>query len=76
MDAQGYISPEEVRQALRSIYRSDSESNLQKALLASLSNDLEPVDEKGHWKPSPLLILVFILLCALGGVFFYFSIGG
>ena len=29
MDAQGYISPEEVRQALRQIYSSDAESNLQ-----------------------------------------------
>ena len=29
MDAQGYISAEEVRQALRQIYRSDAESNLQ-----------------------------------------------
>ena len=29
MDAQGYISAEEVRQALRQIYLSDAESNLQ-----------------------------------------------
>ena len=30
MDTQGYISLEEVRQALRQIYSSDSEINLQK----------------------------------------------
>ena len=76
MDAQGYISPEEVRQALRSIYRSDAESNLQTALLHSLADSLKPVNEKGRWKPSPLLVLLVSLLCALIGVFLYFSIGG
>jgi hypothetical protein len=76
MDAQGYISQEELRQALRTIYRSDVEANLQTALLQSLSDGLKPVDEKGRWKPSPLLVLLASLLCALIGVFLYFSIGG
>ena len=76
MDALGYISAEEVRQALRQIYRSDAESNLQNALLESLSDELKPIDEKGRWKPSPLLVLTVVLLCALAGVFIYFSIGG
>jgi hypothetical protein len=76
MDALGYISAEEVRQALRQIYRSDAESNLQNALLESLSDELRPVDEKGRWKPSPLLVLTVVLLCALVGIFVYFSVGG
>ena len=76
MDAQRYISAEEVRLALRQIYRSDAETNLQNALLESLSDELKPIDEKGHWKPSPLLILTLVLLCALPGVFVYFSVGG
>ena len=76
MDAQGYISEEEVRQALRQIYLSDAESNLQNAIRESLSDELRPVDEKGRWKPSPLLVLTVVLLCALAGVFIYFSIGG
>jgi hypothetical protein len=76
MDAQGYISAEEVRQALRQIYLSDAESNLQNALLESLSDELKPVDEKGRWRPSPLLLLTVILLFALVSVFIYFSIGG
>lgn len=75
MDAQGYISAEEVRQALREIYRSDAESNLQTALLRSSSDELKPIDERGRWKPSPLLVLLFALLCALVGVFLYFSLG-
>ena len=76
MDAQDYISAEEVRQALRQIYRKDAESNLQKGLLESLSDELKPVDEKGRWKPSPLLVLTVVLLCTLIGVFIYFSVGG
>jgi len=76
MDAHGYISAEEVRQALRQIYRGDAESNLQNALRESLSDELRPVDEKGRWKPSPLLVLTGVLLCALAGVFIYFSVGG
>ena len=76
MDAQGYISPDEVRQALRQIYSSDAETSLQSSLLESLSDELKPIDEKGRWKPSPLLILTLVLLCALLGVFVYFSVGG
>ena len=76
MDALGYISAEEVRQALRQIYRSDAESNLQNALRESLSDELKPVNAKGRWRPSPLLVLTVALLCALAGVFVYFSIGG
>ena len=75
MDAQGHVSPEEVRAALIAIYHGDPESNLQKALLRVLADDLKPVDEKGRWKPSPLLLLVALLICALIGVFFYFTLG-
>jgi hypothetical protein len=76
MDALGYISAEEVRQALRQIYRSDTESNLQSAFLESLSDELKPIDEKGRWKPSPLVVLTVVLLCAVVGIFVYFSVGG
>jgi len=75
MDAQGHVTPEEIRKALLSMYQGDSESNLQQALLRLLSDDLKPLDEKGRWKPSPLLILAAVLVCALIGVFFYFTIG-
>ena len=75
MGSQGYISPQEVRQALRQIYRSDAEINLQSSVLESLSDELKPIDEKGRWRPSPLLILTLVLLCALLGIFVYFSLG-
>lgn len=76
MDAHGYISAEEVRQALRSIYRSDAEANPRKSLCESLADELKPVNEKGRWRPSRVLVLAFWILCALAGVFVYFSIGG
>lgn len=75
VDAQGHVSPEEVRAALRSVYREDPESNLQKALLRVLADGLKPIDDKGRWKPSPLLLLIAVLVCALIGVFFYFTLG-
>ena len=75
MDAQGHVTPEEIRKALLSMYRGDTESNLQQALLRLLADELKPVDEKGRWKPNPLLILVALLVCALIGIFFYFTLG-
>lgn len=75
MDAQGHVTPEEIRRALLTMYRGDAESNLRQALLRLLADDLKPIDERGRWKPSPLLILVTALVCALIGVFFYFTIG-
>jgi hypothetical protein len=76
MDAQGHVSAQEIRIALRSIYSDDPESNLEKALLRSLADDLKQVDEKGRWKPSLLLVVVMLLGCALAAVFFYFTLGG
>ena len=75
MDAQGHVTPEEIRRALVTMYRDDTESNLQQALLRLLADDLKPIDERGRWKPSPFLILVAALVCVLVGVFFYFTIG-
>ena len=76
MDTHGNVSTEEARQALQQIYRNDSESNLQTALLESLSDELKPIDAKGRRRPNPTLVLSFLLLCALVGVFVYFSVGG
>ena len=76
MAGQSYISAEQVRAALQSVYRSDPESNLEEALLESLSDGLKPVDDKGRWKPSPILILIATLVFSVAGVFLYFSIGG
>ena len=76
MDTQGHVSVEEVRIALRSVYVDDPETNLEKAFLRSLADDLKPLDDKGRWRPNPLWILVASVVCALVGVFVYFTLGG
>lgn len=76
MAGQDYISAEQVRESLQLLYRSDPESNLERALLESLSDGVQPIDDKGRWKPSPILLLIAVIVFALAGVFLYFSIGG
>ena len=75
MDNHSYISVEDAREALQQVYRNDFESNPQTAFLEYLSDELKPIDAKGRRRPSPLLVLSFVLLCALVGVFVYFSVG-
>ena len=67
---------EEVRIALRSVYVDDPETNLEKAFLRSLADDLKPLDDKGRWRSNPLWILLSCVVCALVGVFVYFTLGG
>jgi hypothetical protein len=76
MEAKGYISTEKTRQALRKLYDEDGETNLHRAILRALSDDLKPIDANGRWRPSTLLVLLGCLGSALIGVFLYFSIGG
>jgi hypothetical protein len=76
MSAQNSISVEQIRWALRRLYHNDPESNLQATVLRMLSDPLRPVDERGQRKLNPLLVLLSGLLCALMGVFLYFSLGG
>ena len=75
MDARGYITPEEVRVALRKLHSEDTETNPEMALRHALADDLKPVDARGRWKPSSLVILAGFIVLALLGVFLYFSLG-
>jgi hypothetical protein len=75
MDAAGYITPEEVRLALRKLHSEDTETNTEMALRHALAGDLKPVDARGRTKPSSLLILAGVIVFALLGVFLYFSLG-
>ena len=75
MDAAGYVTPEEVGLALQKVHSEGIETNPEKALRSTLADDLKPVDARGRWKPSSLVILVGVLVSALLGVFFYFSVG-
>ncbi len=75
MDAVGYISPEDVRLALRKLHSEDVETNPEKALRHAFADDLKPIYARGRWKPSSLVILVGVIALALLGVFLYFSLG-
>jgi hypothetical protein len=75
MDPSGNITPQETRNALRTLYRADRETNLQKAFLHALSDDLKPFNKRGGWNPSSLLVQVVILGLAVAGISFYFTIG-
>ena len=75
MDPRGYVTSTEMRQALRTVYHQDRETNLHKALLLALADDLRPINENGRWRPNALIVLVAVLLIALLGIFLYFSIG-
>ena len=75
-DIHGNVTEEETRQAMRALYRTDAESNLQTAFARAIADDLNPVDENGKWRPSTLLVLGCALMLAIAGVFVYFSIGG
>ena len=75
MDPRGYVTSTEMRQALRTVYQQDRETNLHQALLLALADDLRPIDENGRWRPNTLIVLVAVLLIVLLGIFLYFSIG-
>ena len=75
MDAAGYVTPEEVRLALRKLHSDDVETNPEKALRSALANDLKPVDARGRWKPSSLVILAGFIVLTLLAVFLYVSLG-
>ena len=76
MNARDYVTVEQVRSGLKAVYRADPETNLQAALLRTLEDDLQPVTAKGRWNPSPFLVLLGALACALVGIFLYFTLEG
>ena len=75
MNATGYITPEDARLTLRKLHAEDMESNPELALRAALADDLKPVDARGRWKPSSLVVLVGVIVFALLAIFLYFSPG-
>ena len=75
MDGAGYITPDEVRLALCKLHAEDAETNPELALRAALADDLKPVDARGRWKPSSLVVLIGVIFFALLCIFLYFSLG-
>ena len=73
MDTQGRVTPEEVRSAMRALYKSDRETNLQKALLHALRDDMKPVGANGRWRPSRLLVSLSAVVLAVIATVVYFK---
>lgn len=70
----GYVSLADVRRALHLLYREDPESSVKHSLLRLFEDELTPVDTRGKWRPSRLLIILAGVGLTATGVFVYFSI--
>ncbi len=70
----GHLSLADVRRALHLLYREDPESSVKRSLLRLFEDDLTPVDTRGKWRPSKLLIILAGIGLTVAGVFVYFSI--
>ena len=75
MNTRSYVTTAEARTALRAIYRTDPETDLMIAFMRTFQDDLTPIDSKGRWRPSKLVVLVSAILCVVVTVFVYFSFG-
>ncbi len=75
MNTRSYVTISETRAALRAIYRTDPEIDIMIAFMRTFQDDLTPMDSKGQWRPSRLVVLVGATLCVAAGVFVYFSFG-
>jgi hypothetical protein len=76
MNTRSYVTTSEARAALRAIYRADPEIDIMIAFMRTFQDDLTPIDAKGNWRPSRLLLLIGTILCVATAVFIYFSLGG
>lgn len=70
----GYVSLADVRRALRLLYREDPESSVKRSFLRLFEDELTPIDTRGKWRPSRLLIILAGVGLTAAGVFVYFSI--
>lgn len=70
----GYVSLADVRRALRLLYREDPESSVKRSLLRLFGDELTPINTRGKWRPSRLLIILAGVGLTAAGVFVYFSI--
>jgi hypothetical protein len=73
MDPQSVVTPEEVRSALRELYKQDRETNLEKAMLHAFADELKPVNKRGKWNPSSIAVLMTSLLLVTVAIFLYFT---
>lgn len=70
---QSYVSLADVRRALHLLHREDPESSAQSSLLRLFEDELTPVDTRGRWRPSKLLLILAGVGLTTASVFLYFS---
>jgi hypothetical protein len=68
------VSIADTRRALHALYREDPESDPKRTLLRIFEDELTPVDSRGRWKPSKVLLIVVGIILTTVSVFTYFSI--
>ncbi|MFC5862047.1 hypothetical protein ACFPT7_07065 [Acidicapsa dinghuensis] len=71
---QSYVILADVRRALHLLYREDPESSAKSSLLRLFEDDLTPIDTRGRWRPSKLLVILAGVGLTAAGVFVYFSV--
>lgn len=62
-------------QHLHERFAQDPESRLRPKLTRWLADPLKPVSETGHFRPSPVLLLLIVLAMIAMSVFLYFGYG-
>jgi hypothetical protein len=60
-------------QHLRERFAQDPESGLRPKLTHWLADPLKPISETGHFRPSPVLLLLIVLAIVAMSVFLYFG---
>lgn len=64
---------EEMSERLRNFYDQDPEADVAARIKRLLADPLRPQDEKGRFRPNPLLVLMLTFLVVALGTFFYLS---
>lgn len=70
---QSYVTLTDVRRALHLIHREDPESSVKRSLLRLFEDELTPIDTRGKWRPSKLLVILAGVGLTAASVFLYFS---
>lgn len=71
---QSHVTLADVRRALHLLHREDPESSVKHSLLRLFEDELTPVDTRGRWRPSKLLVILAGGGLTTASVFLYFSI--
>jgi hypothetical protein len=71
---QNHVTLADVRRALHLLHHEDPESSVKHSLVRLFEDELTPVDTRGRWRPSKLLVILAGVGLTTAGVFLYFSI--